>query len=85
MRYSTFDCIYSNFITNINRNGVFIETKKPLFVTEEILMDFTLKGFNEPLRIKGEVVHTTRMGIGVKFKNVSTDLAGMIGLVVERM
>ena len=85
VRYSTFDRIYSNCITNISQNGVFIETEKPLFVREEILMDFTLKGFNEPLKLKGEVAHATRTGIGVKFKNVNTDLAEMIGLVIERM
>ena len=85
VRYSTFDRIYSNYITNISQNGVFIKTEKPLFVNEEILMDFILKGFNEALRIKGEVVHTSRKGIGVKFKNVSTDLSEMIGMVVERM
>ena len=85
VRYSTFDRIYSNFITNISQNGVFIETEKPLFVNEEILMDFILKGFNKPLRIKGEVVHASRKGIGVKFKNVRADLCEMIGLVVERM
>jgi Tfp pilus assembly protein PilZ len=85
VRYSTFDRIYSNCITNISQNGVFIETEKPLFVREEILMDFTLKGFNEPLKLKGEVAHATRTGIGVKFKNVSTDLAEMLGLVIERM
>ena len=85
VRYATDDRIYSNDIINISPNGVFIKTQKPLFVGEEILMNFELKGFNEPLKLTGEVVHANRTGIGVQFKDVSHLLAEMIGVIVDRM
>ena len=85
VRYATYDRIYSNDIINISQNGVFIKTSKPLFVGEEILMNFELKGFNEPLKLMGEVVHANRTGIGVQFKDVNHILTGMIGTVVSWM
>jgi hypothetical protein len=52
--YATYDRVYSNYIKNISQNGLFIETQRPLFVGEEILMTFRLEGFDKPLKIKGE-------------------------------
>ena len=64
---------------------MFIETKKPLIVSDEIIMIFALDGLNESLKIRGEIVHTNRMGVGVEFKNISPHIAEMIGVVVKRM
>ena len=36
VRFSTYDRIYSGYITNISPSGIFIETKKPLIVRDEI-------------------------------------------------
>ncbi len=83
--YATYDRVYSNYIKNISQNGLFIETQRPLFVGEEILMTFRLKGFDKPLKIKGEVAHATRAGIGVEFKNTSPYLMQIIGLLIDRM
>lgn len=83
--YATYDRVYSNYIKNISQHGLFIETQRPLFVGEEILMTFRLKGFDKPLKIKGEVAHATRAGIGVEFKNASPYLMQTIGLLIDRM
>jgi len=83
--YATNDRVFSNYIKNISQNGLFIETERPLFVGEEVLMTFRLEGFNKPLKIKGEVVHANRSGIGVEFKNTSQYLIQIIGLLVDRM
>ncbi|MGD8765649.1 MAG: PilZ domain-containing protein [Desulfobacteraceae bacterium] len=83
--YATYDRVYSNYIKNISQQGLFIETQRPLFVGEEIVMTFRLKGFDKPLKIKGEVAHATRAGIGVEFKNTSPYLMQIIGLLVDRM
>jgi Tfp pilus assembly protein PilZ len=85
VRYATDDRIYSNDIINISQNGVFIETQKPLFVGEQILINFELKGFDKPLKLMGEVIHANRTGIGVQFKDVNHILTGMIGTVVDWM
>ena len=83
--YATYDRVYSNYVKNISRNGLFIETQRPLFVGEEILMTFRLKGFDKPVKIKGEVAHATRAGIGVEFKNASPFLIEVIGILIDQM
>ena len=83
--YATYDRVYSNYIKNISRNGLFIKTQRPLFVGEEILMTFRLKGFDKPIKIKGEVAHATRAGIGVEFKNASPFLMEVIGILIDQV
>ena len=83
--YATYDRVYSNYIRNISRNGLFIKTQRPLFVGEEILMTFRLKGFDKPIKIKGEVIHATRAGIGVEFKNASPFLMEVIGILIDQI
>ena len=85
VKYTAYDRIYSDCITNISQNGLFIETKRPLIVSDEIIMIFALEGLNETLKIRGKIVHANRMGVGVEFKNISPHLAKMIGVVVKRM
>ena len=85
VKYTANDRIYSDCITNISQNGLFIETKRPLIVSDEIIMIFALEGINDMLKIRGEIVHANRMGVGVEFKNISSHLAEMIGVVVKRM
>ena len=85
VKYTAYDCIYSDCITNISQNGLFIETKRPLIVSDEIIMIFALEGLNETLKIRGKIVHANRMGVGVEFKNISSHLAEMIGVVIKRM
>ena len=83
--YATYDRVYSNYIRNISRNGLFIETQRPLFVGEEVLMTFRMKGFDKPVKIKGEVAHATRSGIGVEFKKTSPFLIQVLGMLVDQM
>lgn len=36
---------------------VVIDTRRPIIVGEEILMDYKIEGVNKALRLKGNVVH----------------------------
>ena len=83
--YATYDRVYSNTIKNISQRGVFIETKRPLFVGEELVMSFSMKGFGKPLKVKGEIVQVSRSGIGVEFKKVSPYVEEMIAKLISRM
>jgi Tfp pilus assembly protein PilZ len=85
VRYATYDRIFSNYITNISQNGIFIETQKPIFIGEEVILNFKLKGHNESLKITGEVAHANRSGIGVQFKDVNPKLSEKIRLIVDQM
>ncbi len=83
--YATYDRVYSNTIKNISQKGVFIETQRPLFVGEELVMSFSMKGFGKPLKVKGEIVQVSRSGIGVEFKKVSPYVEEMIAKLISRM
>lgn len=83
--YATYDRVYSNTIKNISQKGVFIETQRPLFVGEELIMSFSMTGFGKPLKVKGEIVQVSRSGIGVEFKNMSAYVEEMIATLINRM
>jgi Tfp pilus assembly protein PilZ len=75
VRYFYNERIYNNFITDISRDGCFIETQKPLLVGEKILMDIQMDGNENSIRIKGEVANANRLGSGIEFKKVNTNLS----------
>jgi Tfp pilus assembly protein PilZ len=83
--YATYDRVYSNIIKNISQKGVFIETQRPLFVGEELILSFSMPGFGKPLKVKGEIVQVSRSGIGVEFKNMSPYVEEMIAKLINRM
>ncbi len=85
VNFATYDRVYTDTIKNISQKGVFIETQRPLFVGEEIIMSFSMVGFDKPLRIKGEIVQVNRNGIGVEFKEVSPYIEEMIATLIDRM
>jgi Tfp pilus assembly protein PilZ len=83
--FATYDRVYMNTIKNISQKGVFIETQRPLFVGEELVMTFSIDGFDKPLKITGEIVQVNRNGIGVEFKNMSPYVAEMLATLIDRM
>jgi Tfp pilus assembly protein PilZ len=85
VNYATDYRVYTNHIKNISRSGLFIDTQRPLIVGDEILMTFRLEGFNKPLKIKGEIAHATRKGVGVEFKEISPYIEEMIEILLKRM
>ena len=83
--YATYDRVYSNIIKNISQKGVFIETQRPLFVGEELVLSLSMPGFGRSLKVKGEIVQVSRSGIGVEFKNMSPYIEEMIAKLIGRM
>jgi Tfp pilus assembly protein PilZ len=65
--YATHDRAYRDTIQNISPTGVFIETREPFNVGQEILLNFTPARNAEPIKVRGKVVRITDDGIGVKF------------------
>ena len=85
VRYSTFDRMYSDQIKNISQSGVFIETQRPIFVGEEILIELKIEGINTPLKIKGNVVHASQSGVGIRFKTMNPDFSNIMTAVLDHM
>lgn len=85
VNFATYDRVYTNTIKNISQKGAFIETQRPLFVGEELVMTFSITGFDKPLKIKGEIVQVNRNGIGVEFKDTSPYVEEMLATLIDRM
>jgi len=83
--YSSYDRVYTNTIKNISQKGVFIETQRPLFVGEELMLSFSMTGLDKPLKVNGEIVQVNRSGIGVEFKNMSPYVMEMLATLIDRM
>jgi Tfp pilus assembly protein PilZ len=83
VKYKTFDRVYSDQIMNISQSGVFIETRRLIFVGEEILMDFKIEGINKALGIEGKVVHASSRGVGIEFKNVDPSLSQILPAIFD--
>jgi len=83
VKYTTFDRVYSDRIKNISQSGVFIETRRPIFVGEEILMEFQMEGVNKTLKIKGNVVHASGRGVGIEFRNVDPTLSQIMPAILD--
>jgi len=85
VRYFCNKRIYSNFITNIGRDGCFIEAQKPLSAGKKILMDIQLDSDGKSFRIKGEVANTNRIGMGIEFEEVSRNLLDKLGNLIYKI
>jgi Tfp pilus assembly protein PilZ len=83
--YATQNRIYSDKIADISNSGLFIETKRPLEVGEEIVLSFNMDGYDRPFKIKGNIVRSNQQGLGVEFKEVQPYIAEMLGALVERI
>lgn len=58
---------YQDFIRNISTEGVFIDTRVPLQVGQQISMVFPLPSRAKEIKISGEVVRVSPEGVGVRF------------------
>ena len=76
---------YNSSIVNISRYGCFIKTQNPLLVGEKILMDIQWDGDDTPIRFKGEVANANRIGIGIEFEEVSSDLLEKLGNLLYKV
>lgn len=83
VNYATQDLTYNDFIQNISAGGVFIETRTPFSVGQEVLLTFPLPNYLEHIKVAGEVVRTTVQGIGVRFKNVKPGQERRINSLIE--
>lgn len=64
---STHKISFKEFIQNISKGGVFIETAYPFRINKRLSLIFTLPGVKDPINIKGKIVGVDSQGIGVKF------------------
>jgi len=85
VNYAANDRIYSSHISNISANGLYIDTEKPLLVGDELFVSFSIKGYDRPFKIKGEIVHADQRGVGIEYKEVNRYITEMLDALVNRM
>ena len=61
--------IYRDFIQDLSRGGVFIETKESFEQGQKISLTFTLPSSQTHFKATGEIVRTSPKGIGIRFSN----------------
>ena len=66
--FTTLGRTHRDFIQNISAGGVYIRTRMPLSVGQELLMTFSLPRYEQHVKVLGEVVRVNSNGVGVKFK-----------------
>lgn len=71
VHYSAGDRDYKDFIKDISKGGLFIETEKSFAVGQTIKMNFRLPNSQSLIQAIGEIVRSNSRGIGVKFKRQS--------------
>jgi Tfp pilus assembly protein PilZ len=59
---------------NISAGGLFIETKTPVYIDQELTMTFTLPDFENPFNVTGKVVWANSKGIGVKLYHTISEI-----------
>ena len=83
--YSTNDRVYQDFINNLSKGGVYIETLSPFRVGQLVSLIFSLPSMQKTFKISGAIVRTERDGIGVKFaKNLTAYQKELIHSAISR-
>jgi Tfp pilus assembly protein PilZ len=59
---------YQDFVRNVAAGGVFIETREDFSVGQSVSLTFSLPNYVKVIKVTGEIVRTTPMGVGIEFK-----------------
>ena len=82
--YSSEGKDYKDYILDISSVGVFIETEETFDVGQQIILNFTLPNYQQPLKLDSSVAWIGRRGIGVKFKHLSPYQEEIIHSYIEK-
>jgi len=83
--YMVADRYYRDFIEDMSESGVFIRTRHPFQVGQEIMITFMSPSLERPLRVGGTIARTLPHGIGVEFKKQSQVQEDMIRTLLEKI
>ena len=91
VQYSTVDELFSEFTSDINDGGLFIETDSPQPLGTEVSMRFSLPGQSNPLVTVGRVVRVSKggsddpVGMGVEFEALDVDASSAINELIRSL
>ncbi len=65
--YTTTQRVYRDFIHDLSKGGVFIETREPFQIGEIISLTFSLPNSQSHFKIAGKIIRSEEGGIAVQF------------------
>ena len=65
--YATEKRAYRDFMQDLSKGGVFIETREPLNIGEALSLTFTMPKTGSNFKISGKIVRSDDKGVGVEF------------------
>ncbi|MBN1847631.1 MAG: PilZ domain-containing protein [Deltaproteobacteria bacterium] len=83
--YATPDRNYGDFIKNISESGVFIQTRIPFAVGQNISLTFPLPDRSKHIKVRGKIIRTNEEGIGVEFLMTEESRQDMIRALLEML
>jgi len=92
--YSTREMFVSNYVTNLSKGGVFIQTDDPLPLQSRINLTFFLPDLDIKIEAKGKVVWTYDIkkgtgnivpGMGIKFTDLSAQHKTLIEDYIQKL
>jgi type IV pilus assembly protein PilZ len=91
VNYRTVDSLFSEFASNINEGGIFVETDTPQPVGTKVELEFKLPGADQPVELAGLVVRMDQgesdepCGMGIEFEKLSTEVRQQINEIIRRL
>ena len=89
--YKSVDELFSEFATNINEGGIFVETDAPSERGTRVDLQFRLPGSEQPISAQGTVVRVTEAqagepsGMGIEFDELDADTRERINELVRNL
>jgi Tfp pilus assembly protein PilZ len=85
VNFATSDRMHKGYIKNISRRGVFISAGAPVIIGEDVLMVFKVSMNAKSVKLKGEVAHATRWGIGIEFTEKGLHFDRMLENLIQQI
>jgi len=89
--YSAVDAFFSEFTTNINEGGMFIETESPAALDSVVQLQVRLPDLERPIKLGGRVAWISDgkadspPGMGIEFQDLTPELRRTINDLVRRL
>ena len=89
--YSAVDAFFSEFTTNINEGGMFIETENPAAIDSTVQLQIRLPDLERPIKLGGRVAWISDgkagspPGMGIEFQDLTPELRRTINDLVRRL
>ena len=83
--FATSNRTHKGYIKNISQLGIFIEAQAPIMIGEVVLMVFKVGRNSAVVKLRGEIAHATRWGIGVEFTAQGPHFDKMITDLIQKI